>query len=86
MGIEKRGHYITPSWTDDEMKAHIKRTTDLGIDVALLGLGPNGHVGFHEPGYHADFLGGRVTISDETKQRVPGAVTNETSPLAWEVL
>jgi 6-phosphogluconolactonase/glucosamine-6-phosphate isomerase/deaminase len=59
------------------MKEHIQIVEKEGIDVALLGLGPNGHVGFHEPGLKANFEGGRVMIKEETKKRVPGATTNE---------
>jgi 6-phosphogluconolactonase/glucosamine-6-phosphate isomerase/deaminase len=35
-------------------------------DVALLGLGLNGHVGFHEPGIPDDFKFGEVELSEQT--------------------
>lgn len=66
-----------PQWADDEIEKHVKKTLNQKIDVALLGLGPNGHVGFHEPGQPASFLGGRVTISEQTFRRIPDAKTRE---------
>lgn len=35
--------------------------------VAILGLGLNGHVGFHEPDIGADFYSGCVQLSQETR-------------------
>lgn len=35
-------------------------------DVALLGIGENGHVGFHEPGIPPDFKGGEVELALQT--------------------
>lgn len=35
-------------------------------DAAILGLGTNGHVAFHEPGMPIDFYHGRVHLKDET--------------------
>jgi 6-phosphogluconolactonase/glucosamine-6-phosphate isomerase/deaminase len=37
-----------------------------GADVALLGLGLNGHVGFHEPGVSESFCAGPVYLSMDT--------------------
>lgn len=69
---------IDPGWTDSQMGSHIERVLSAPIDVAFLGLGPNGHVGFHEPGdLSQSFLGGRVQVSEETKSRVAGAKTNQ---------
>ena len=35
-------------------------------DIAVLGLGLNGHVAFHEPGIPSDFQFGRVPLCDDT--------------------
>ncbi|MGE4130594.1 MAG: 6-phosphogluconolactonase [Bdellovibrionales bacterium] len=35
-------------------------------DVAILGVGVNGHVAFHEPGLAPGFCGGCVRLSEET--------------------
>lgn len=34
-------------------------------DLVILGIGLNGHVAFHEPGYPADLFRGVVTVADE---------------------
>lgn len=66
-----------PSWNDEQIDRHVEETLSEPIDVALLGLGPNGHVGFHEPGQKKDFMGGRVVVSEETMSRTPGAKTTK---------
>ena len=37
-----------------------------GIDFQLLGLGPNGHIGFNEPGTHLNSVTHVVSLSQET--------------------
>lgn len=39
-------------------------------DLAILGLGLNGHVGFHEPSLPADFYSGCVNLEKETCTRL----------------
>ncbi len=34
-------------------------------DLVILGIGLNGHVAFHEPGYPADLFRGEVVVADE---------------------
>ncbi len=41
-------------------------TAESVADVAILGVGVNGHVAFHEPGLPRDFAGGCVRLSQET--------------------
>ncbi|HYF90811.1 MAG TPA: glucosamine-6-phosphate deaminase [Symbiobacteriaceae bacterium] len=38
-----------------------------GIDLILLGLGPNGHIGFNEPGSPWDARTRRVPLTEETR-------------------
>jgi len=65
---------IDPLWNDAQIKTHIQKTLSEPIDFALLGLGPNGHVGFHEPHItDSPFYGGRVLLSDESFKRVANA-------------
>lgn len=40
---------------------------DGAADVAILGVGVNGHVAFHEPGLPRTFNAGCVKLSDETR-------------------
>jgi 6-phosphogluconolactonase/glucosamine-6-phosphate isomerase/deaminase len=77
--LELNFEAIQPLWSDDEMAQHIERVITRRIDFCLLGLGPNGHIGFHEPDCgDEDFLGGRVHLSEQSFQRVQAA----TSPWA----
>jgi len=41
-------------------------TRNTGRGLAMLGLGLNGHIGFHEPHLPIDFSFGEVELSDET--------------------
>jgi 6-phosphogluconolactonase/glucosamine-6-phosphate isomerase/deaminase len=43
---------------------------DSGADIAILGLGPNGHVAFHEPGLSANFYSGCLQLNEETANRL----------------
>src|SRR6185312_7337213 len=45
-------------------------TAERGGDIALLGLGPNGHVAFHEPGLPRDFYSGCLRLSGESCERL----------------
>jgi 6-phosphogluconolactonase/glucosamine-6-phosphate isomerase/deaminase len=36
-----------------------------GPELVILGIGMNGHVAFHEPGYPADLFRGEVIVADE---------------------
>jgi glucosamine-6-phosphate deaminase len=55
----------------DEMGSYLSQfewieNADRVADVAILGVGVNGHVAFHEPGLPRDFYGGCVSLSAET--------------------
>ncbi len=52
---------------------------DRAADVAILGVGVNGHVAFHEPGLPRQFYSGCVPLSSETK-----AYLNLTEP-TWGI-
>jgi glucosamine-6-phosphate deaminase len=41
---------------------------DSQADVAILGLGLNGHIAFHEPHLPANFYGGCVDLSEITRR------------------
>jgi glucosamine-6-phosphate deaminase len=66
-----------PEFSDTEASDYVSKIMSKPVHLALLGLGPNGHVGFHEPGHPANFLGGRLEVSEETQARVEGAATRE---------
>ena len=39
-----------------------------GIDLEILGIGPNGHIGFNEPGSDWGMITGLVKLSEETRR------------------
>lgn len=49
-------------------------------DLVILGIGKNGHVAFHEPGYPADLFRGIVTVADEDcdAMQMPHGTTADT--------
>lgn len=49
----------------EEYELSIRRNG--GIDIQILGLGLNGHIGFNEPGFSMDSLTRKVTLSDTTR-------------------
>jgi glucosamine-6-phosphate deaminase len=58
-----------PSFTNEMTFKHVKEVLSKPIDATLLGLGPNGHVGFHEPGITRNFEGGHQTVGEATRLR-----------------
>ena len=74
--LEDQFETIDPTWTEQQMNAHIQNVISHKIDFALLGFGPNGHIGFHEPGQgDQKFLGGTVNLTEQSFKRVKGATT-----------
>ena len=45
-----------------------------GIDLQILGIGTNGHIGFNEPGPELEARTHRVTLKPETRRSNAGAV------------
>ncbi len=58
-------------------------TTEKKADLAILGLGTNGHVAFHEPGMPLSFRFGEVDLAPDTKQRL--ALENEARGITYGV-
>lgn len=57
---------------EDELPSYLPQfkwidRADEVADIALLGLGLNGHVAFHEPGLGREFFSGCVKLSDTTR-------------------
>ena len=56
--------------TSDECRRYEEELSRFGgIDLLILGLGPNGHIGFNEPGTDWATTTHRATLSQETRQR-----------------
>ncbi|RMH04420.1 MAG: glucosamine-6-phosphate deaminase [Planctomycetota bacterium] len=51
-----------------------------GIDLQVLGLGLNGHVGFNEPGSHAGSRTRLVELAEQTRRRAAAAFPGEEPP------
>lgn len=67
------GNTHIPNGMADDAEAECRRYTDTirklgGIDLQLLGLGPNGHIGFNEPDDVFQKHTHRVTLTDATIQ------------------
>lgn len=53
---------------DEEAKKYTESLKKVTIDLQLLGIGGNGHIGFNEPGTSFDQETFVVTLSDKTRQ------------------
>lgn len=58
-------------------------STAKSCELAILGLGFNGHVAFHEPGINKDFDFGKVTLTDQTCDHLE--VPHKTQGLSYGV-
>ena len=58
-------------------------STPKSCELAILGLGLNGHVAFHEPGIDKDFDFGKVTLTDQTCDHLE--VPHKTQGLSYGV-
>ena len=56
----------------DELPGHpvIRPVQESKADLAILGLGTNGHVAFHEPGLPMSFRFGEVLLESDTARRL----------------
>ncbi|HVK61153.1 MAG TPA: 6-phosphogluconolactonase [Bdellovibrionales bacterium] len=68
-----------PSFRDQFEWIEECRRCDQGADLAILGLGLNGHVAFHEPGMPMDFFCGCLKLSEVTQRNL------ELSPTTWGI-
>ena len=70
----KLDNTFIPDGTAPDINAECRRyeeaiTQHGGIDLQVLGIGPNGHIGFNEPGTDWGMTVGRVRLSDVTRNR-----------------
>ena len=66
---QKNTHVPSGVNGDGECERYDKLIADLGgIDLQLLGLGVNGHIGFNEPDDHFSLGTHRVTLTESTRQ------------------
>lgn len=73
-----------PNGVSDDLNGECQRYEDLvkqkGIDVQLLGLGTNGHIGFNEPGTLFTARTHVVSLSQETLEQNQGDFAGRTPP------
>jgi glucosamine-6-phosphate deaminase len=73
--------------TDDPDVAKTSRDYEAlsaGLDLTLLGIGANGHIGMNEPGSAADSVTRRVELSAETQQSAAGYFGGRHAP-TWGI-
>ena len=67
---EKNVHIPVGDSTDleDECRKYEQAMSDYQVDIQLLGIGGNGHIGFNEPGASFDSLTHIVELKERTRQ------------------
>src|SRR5215216_660414 len=73
VGIEPEQLHAPPVTADDPMASAAKFDETIsargGLDLAVLGLGPNGHVGYNEPGSSANSRTRVVTLTAQSRDQ-----------------
>jgi len=73
IGIEPDQLHALPVTADDLVASAAKFDEAIsargGLDLAVLGLGPNGHVGYNEPGSGVDSRTRVVTLTPESREQ-----------------
>lgn len=66
--VPVRMHYVDPS-TGSSMEALSRATTNAPMDVALVGIGENGHIAFNDPPADMDADGPYITVELDQRCR-----------------
>jgi glucosamine-6-phosphate deaminase len=73
IGVRPEQLHTLPVTADDldEAAAKYDRTVSArgGLDLAILGLGPNGHIGYNEPGSRADSRTRVIALTAESRNQ-----------------
>jgi glucosamine-6-phosphate deaminase len=73
IGVRPEQLHTLPVTADDldEAAAKYDRTVSArgGLDLAILGLGPNGHIGYNEPGSRADSRTRVIALTTESRNQ-----------------
>jgi glucosamine-6-phosphate deaminase len=73
IGVRPEQLHTLPVTADDldEAAAEFDRTVSArgGLDLAILGLGPNGHIGYNEPGSRADSRTRVIALTAESRNQ-----------------
>jgi glucosamine-6-phosphate deaminase len=84
LGVKAGNRYLFEGCSRD-VSVEIARREELieelgGIDISLLGIGINGHIGFNEPGSAFDSRTRVVELSDETRAQNRGYFEDRVMP------
>lgn len=86
LGLDASRTHVPPAWLPAEdaianAKAFEAKIQALGgIDLQLLGIGQNGHIGFNEPGSEATSRTRRVELDPSTRQALRNDFAPEATP------
>jgi glucosamine-6-phosphate deaminase len=73
IGIRPEQLHTLPVTADDLVDAATQFDGEIsargGLDLAILGLGPNGHIGYNEPGSSADSRTRVITLTPESRSQ-----------------
>jgi glucosamine-6-phosphate deaminase len=67
----RRAHVLdgrAPDWRAEALRYEARITRAGGLDLVILGIGRNGHLGFNEPGPSLDARTHRVALRPETRR------------------
>jgi glucosamine-6-phosphate deaminase len=83
-GIPEQNIHELPTMADDLAAAARQYEADLaaagGLELAVLGLGGNGHIAYNEPGSPADSRTRVLTLTDESIEQARGYFEGRTVP------
>lgn len=66
--IDLNNTHVPYGSTEADCKAYENALSEVSIDLQVLGIGQNGHIGFNEPGTPFDELTHIVTLTENTRQ------------------
>lgn len=66
--IDKKNIHVPSGSTQADADAYEKELSQITIDLQVLGIGCNGHIGFNEPGTSFDELTHIVDLTENTRQ------------------
>lgn len=76
--------HVPDAWHSDPTAANLRYDALLanhgGIDLQILGIGANGHIGFNEPFSEFGSRTRRVALTEETRRALVAAIEG---PIAW---
>lgn len=66
--VKEENVHVPYGSTKADCEAYEKAMEDVSVDIQVLGIGANGHIGFNEPGTPFDILTHIVDLTENTRQ------------------